>query len=236
MPQSTICPACGQEAPIVYRGVVPHCTACGALRAPLSSASVNLAGKPSRFGSTFATVFGWIVLLGGGSATLGVVLLALALGWTPVALGLGVPMALFSLIVGVLLVRKGGSLAASADASERGALTQALLSLAAHRGAITARDAAKALGVGVAKADAMLTDLAKKEPERVGVDIDDQGNVWYRVAAAPGEPLPRVRVGAGVGVGVRVGEDEAEAIVDSSVDAEADAPGKRTPGKHSVTR
>lgn len=227
MPQSTICPACGQEAPIVYRGVVPHCTACGALRAPLSSASVNLAGKPSRVGSTFATVFGWLVLIVGGSVTLGVVLLALALGWTPVALALGVPMALFSLIVGILLVRKGRSLAASANASERGALTQALLGLAAHRGAVTARDAALALGVGVAEADAMLTDLAKQQPERVGVDVDDQGNVWYRVAAAPGEPLPRVRVGGGVRVGEApdyVAASDTEAVAD----AEADTPGKRS--------
>jgi hypothetical protein len=30
--------------------VIPACTACGALRAPLSTSSVNLAGKSSRVG------------------------------------------------------------------------------------------------------------------------------------------------------------------------------------------
>jgi len=28
----------------------------------------------------------------------------------------------------------------------------------------------------------MLTELAKREPERVAIDVDDQGIVWYRVA------------------------------------------------------
>lgn len=221
------CPGCGQQAPIVYRSLVPHCTACGAIRAPLSSASVNLAGKPSRVGSTFATVLGWLVLLAGGSVGLGVALLALALGWTAVALALGLPIALFSLVVGVLLVRKGGSLAASASATERGTLAQALLALAAHRGAITASDAARALGVGAAEADAMLTDLAKREPERVGVDVDDQGNVWYRVALAPGEPMPQLRVGDGVrvGDGTVVG---AEPGADADEEAGIVAPRKRT--------
>jgi hypothetical protein len=66
--------------------------------------------------------------------------------------------------------------------------------MAAQRGAVTARDAAQALSTSVAEADAMLTDLAKRDPERVAVDVDDQGVLWYRVAPAPGEPIPRMRV------------------------------------------
>jgi hypothetical protein len=46
----------------------------------------------------------------------------------------------------------------------------------------------------------MLTDLAKREPDRVAVDVDDQGVVWYRMAALAGAPLPRVRVDAGAPV------------------------------------
>jgi hypothetical protein len=36
------------------------------------------------------------------------------------------------------------------------------------------------LGLGVADADAMLTALAKRDPDRMAVDVDDQGVVWYR--------------------------------------------------------
>jgi hypothetical protein len=191
------CPACGQYAPIVYRGVVPHCTACDAVRVPLSATSVNLAGKPTRVGSTFATVLGWLVLVFGGCTALGVGLLMMALGWSMGALVFGLPIAIATLLVGLLLVRSGSSLAKSATRSENDTLRQALLAMASHKGAVTAREAAQALGVAEAEADAMLTALAKSDPDRVGVDVDDQGNVWYRVAAAPGEPLPHVRVGDG---------------------------------------
>jgi hypothetical protein len=215
---STPCPLCGQIAPIVFKGVVAHCTACGAVRSPLSSASVNLAGKPSRVGSTFATVMGWLVLIFGGSTALGVTLFFLALGWTALVYGVGVPIAMLSLILGVVLLRSGRSLAKSATHTENETLRQAVLAMAAHKGAVTASDAAQALGIGVAEADALLTQLAKSDPERVGVDVDDQGNVWYRVAAGPGEPLPgipRVRVGDGP----RVAEDVDELA--SGQDAEA---------------
>jgi len=194
MPTSTLCPTCGREAPIVYRGVVPYCTACGALRAPLSSASVNLAGKPSRVGGTFAVVLGWVVLALGGSTALGVVLLLLALSWPAGALAIGLPIALVTLITGVLLVKSGRSLQASGEDAERATRSQALLAMAAQRGAVTAREAAQALSTSVAEADAMLTDLAKREPDRVAVDVDDQGVLWYRIAPAPGEPIPRMRV------------------------------------------
>jgi hypothetical protein len=212
------CPACGRDAPLVYKGVVPYCTACGAVRAPLSNASVNMAGKPSRVGSTLATVLGWLVLLSGGSLSAGIAALALWLGWTPVALLFALPLAIFSLAVGVVLVRKGGSLAASASARERSTLTQAVLALGAHRGAITAHDAAQALGVSAAEADALLTDLAKRDPARVGVEVDDQGVVWYRVEEAPGSPRPRMRVGPDAGDGMRVGVgDEADPELDAGV-------------------
>ncbi len=191
------CPACGSDAPIVYKGLVPHCTACGAVRVPLSGPSVNLAGAPSRVGSTFATVLGWLVLIFGTCAALAAALLLLALGSSTGALAVGLPIALLSLLIGVLLVRGGSSLARSATRTENDTLRQALMAMASHRGAVTAREAAQALGIGVADADAMLTALAKSDPDRVAVDVDDQGNVWYRVAAAPGELLPHVRVGDG---------------------------------------
>jgi hypothetical protein len=99
-------------------------------------------------------------------------------------------------------VRGGGSLATSGVKKAQATRDQALLAMAAHKGSVTADEAGRALGIPTADADAMLTDLAKRDPERVAVDVDDQGVVWYRVAAAPGQPLPRVRVDAS---GLRAG-------------------------------
>lgn len=200
MPATTLCPSCGQEAPIVYRGVVPYCTACGATRAPLSGASVNLAGKPSRVGGAVATVAGGLVMVFGVTVALASALLLLALGRPIGAIGFGVVVTLATLVAAIALVRRGKSLARSAADTEAELRTQAVLAMAAHRGAVTARDAAQALGTSVAEADAMLTELAKRDPERVAVDVDDQGNVWYRVAARPGEAIPRMRVDAQVRV------------------------------------
>jgi hypothetical protein len=207
-----MCPQCGREAPIVYRGVIPHCTACGALRAPLSSPSVNLAGRPSKVGGTFASVLGWLVLVCGGSLALCVALLFLAFHALAVGLAIAVPIAVVVLVLGIALVRSGRSLSSSGVEAARTTREQALLAVAAHRGAVTAVDAARALGVGTAEADAMLTALAKRDPERVAVDVDDEGVVWYRVSAAPGEPIPRVRVGEGLRVGGA--RDEVQAAVD----------------------
>ena len=197
-----MCPQCGREAPLVYRGVVPYCTACGALRGPLTGPSVNMAGKPSRVGATFATVLGWLVLAVGGSISLGVFLLFLALEATTFGLAISLPMLLLVLVAGVALVRSGSSLGARATRVEQSTRDQALLAMAAHKGAVTATDAAQALGIGVAEADAMLTSLAKRDPERVALDVDDQGVIWYRVSPGPGEPIPRMRVAPDTGVRV----------------------------------
>ncbi len=234
---STICPACGKEAPIVYRGVVPFCAACGAMRAPLSSASVNLAGKPSRVGSTLATVLGWLVLVVGGSAALGVIGVALLLGWTTVAAVLGGPIALFALVGGLLLLRAGRSLAASATAREQSMLDQGLMALAGHRGSVTARDAAQALQVSIADADAALTSLAKREPERLGVDVDEQGTVWYRAVQIG---APRVRVTDGLRVSADAAPSaaaadplagaDADALAGADADSAADSAADAVPG------
>ena len=190
------CPRCGRDAPIVYRGVVPYCTACGALRVPLSGPSVNLAGKPSRVGGTVAGVFGWLVLIVGWSMALGVGLLLSAFHLFAVALVLALPVALVSTIVGGLLVRQGASLNRTGRSIEQATRQQALLALAAHRGSIHAIDAARALGVSVAEADAMLTELAKKDPDHIAVDVEDHGDVAYRYVDA------RIRVGVGPRVDV----------------------------------
>jgi hypothetical protein len=151
-------------------------------------------------GGTFASVAGWLVLVCGGSLALGIALLSLALHVWSIGLAIALPIAVVVLVLGLTLVRSGRSLATSGEQKERATVEQALLAMAAHRGAVTADEAARALGVGRAEADAMLTALAKREPDRVAVDVDDQGVVWYRASAAPGEPVGRVRVEAGVRV------------------------------------
>jgi len=213
------CPACGRDAPIVYRGVVPHCTACGAYRAPLSTPSVNLAGKSSQMGGTVASVAGWLILLGGLAAATGVGLLTWALFTLTAALWVAGPIALVSAAMGWLLLRSGKSLRQSGRDAERATREQALVALAQHHGRLTAADAARVLRVPIPVADGMLTDLAKRDPERIAVDVDDQGVVWYRAIAA----MPHVRVDAfetpGPG-GARVdagGSDLAE------IEAEAEA-------------
>ncbi len=193
-----MCPQCGRDAPIVYRGVVPYCTACGALRAPLATPSINLAGKPSQMGGAVASVAGWLVLLVGLSIALGIGLLLWAIFSGIVAAAVALPFALIAGAVGFLLLRSGSSLRRSGADAERATLDQALLSMAGHHGPVNAVDAARLLNVTVAAADAMLTELAKREPERIAVDVDDQGVVWYRVARAFAEAPPpdgRVRVG-----------------------------------------
>ena len=191
-----VCPRCGQQAPIVYRGVVPYCTACGALRGPLTGPSINMAGQTSQVGGTFATRAG-LARAAGRRVRRGRDLLGARLD-RPVGLGLAIagPIALVVLVVGILLVRGGRSLSTSGLHKAQATRDQALLAMAAHKGSVTAEEAGRALGIATADADAMLTDLAKRDPDRVAVDVDDQGVVWYRVAPAPGQPLPRVRVDA----------------------------------------
>ena len=57
----------------------------------------------------------------------------------------------------------------------------------------------------------MLTELAKREPERIAVDVDDQGVVWYRVAHPFSDvamPDGRVRVGDSAGDAEATAEDD----------------------------
>jgi hypothetical protein len=200
-PLPATCPRCGRDAPIVYRGIVPYCTACGALRVPLSGPSVNMAGKPSQVGGTVASVIGWLVLVVGASFALGVGLLFAAFHLYAVALALALPVAFMSLAFGGFLVRRGGKLNRAGTALERATRDHALLSLAAHKGSIHAVDAARALGLSVEEADAMLTDLAKRAPEAMAVDIEESGEIAYRFVDS------RIRVGAG-GARVDVLENE----------------------------
>lgn len=161
---------------------MPYCTACGALRAPLATPSINMAGKSSQVGGTVASVAGWLVLLIGLSLELGLGLLLWAIFTGAVALAVALPLALISTGIGVALLRGGSSLRQSGQDKERAVHDQALLAMAGHHGPVTATDAARLLNVSIPVADAMLTELAKRDPDRLSVDIDDQGVVWFRLA------------------------------------------------------
>ncbi len=184
------CPHCGRDAPVVYRGIVAYCTACGALRLPLTTPSINLAGQPSKWGGTLASVSGWLVLLCGLSIALGLGLLLGAVATTAVAFAIALPVALITGGVGVALIASGRALRRSGIRAQQALREQALLEALAERQALTAADAARALGIDVGTADALLTALAKRDPERLAIEVDDQGIVWYRAATA----APRARI------------------------------------------
>ena len=190
-----MCPFCRQDAPVVYRGVVPYCTACGRVRAPLTGRSVNMAGKASFWGGTAAHAIGWLVLGIGTALALGLALLAYALFTVTTAFVVGIPIELVALTIGLLLVRGGRSLQRSGTTQLNDTRTRAIYALAQHRGGIlTALDVAQAVGLRVEEADALMTDLAKTVPEQCSLELDDNGAIYYRFANAPWMTDPRYRV------------------------------------------
>jgi len=218
--ESSPCPQCGRDAPIVYRGLVPSCTACGALRQPLSGPSVNMAGKPSKIGGVVTGVLGWLVLLFGLSIALGLGVLFYVL-WKPLVALAAVLMAI-SLGIGIPLVWGGRALRRSGTDVERQTREQALLSLLSQLGRVSAVRAAGALGVRVEEADALLTALAKGQPDRVALDVDEDGAVWYRGAALAHTPASVWAAPARVRVGARAAQEQGEAEGESE-EAEAKA-------------
>jgi hypothetical protein len=191
-----MCPYCRKDAPLVYRGVVPYCTACGNIRGPLTSKSVNMAGKPQKVGGAVARVLGWLVLVVGLSLGLGFGLLAYALFTVTAGLAVGLPFAIISLAIGLGLLKGGGALQKSGTTAERGTREQAIYALAGHRGGVlTAEQVAPVLGTSAEEADAVLTAMAKEQSDKVTLDLDEQGRVYYRFANAPWYADSRFRVG-----------------------------------------
>jgi hypothetical protein len=191
-----MCPHCGQNAPVVYRGVAAYCAACGQIRVPLTGNALHLAGQPSRVGSVVARVFGWLVLGVGLSVALGIAALAhLIFPAGIVGLAIGGPIAVLSLIVGLVLLRGGKRLDEKGALAEKSARAQAIFALAAHKGGtLTALDASRALDMPLAAAEELLQALAKEEYEKVGVDVDASGTLVYRfLVPSPTSPT-RVRV------------------------------------------
>lgn len=134
-------------------------------------------------------------------------MLLYALTTVAVALAVALPVALVVLAMGIVLLRGGHILRKSAAIAQRATREQALLALAEQRGRITAGDASRALGIRVPEADALLTELAKLEPDRVSVEVDDRGLVWYRITPTGEGPRVRVDEHEDVGGGVQEAAD-----------------------------
>jgi hypothetical protein len=190
-----VCPHCGQDAPLVYRGVVPYCTGCGGIRAPLTSRSVNMAGKPSTVGGTVAGVFGWLMLLGGlGVAGLLATIFAL-LNYPMLALAVGGPIALLALLFGGGLVMGGKKLRTQGATTQKDTRVEAIFALAQTRkGILLATDVARALSIPVDEADALLTTLAKTDSDHVSLEVNDDGGMFYRFSNAVWTSEERFRV------------------------------------------
>jgi hypothetical protein len=189
-----MCPHCGRDAPLVYRGPLAYCSACNKARVPLSAAGVNLTGKPAKLGGTLASVLGWVVLA---------VMLAIALilgaifqaifppgaivGWAigGVVAALGIAAALVLLLGGRFLSRTG-------DRASLRARRDAVTALAEHQNGIVRADGVvSSLGISLADADRLLTDLSKQPDSGVLLEVDGDGKLYYRfLAFAPEAPWP----------------------------------------------
>ena len=182
-----MCPRCRQNAPIVYRGVNAFCTACGAPRNPLTGGSVNLAGQPSKVGGAITRVFGWIVLVLGTLIAAGTFAMCSALVGTAAAAPfiLAIPIAIATWILSYFLLKGGKQLEQSGADTQKAARTQAVFALANTRGGmVTPNDLAQAINVTPKEADDILTAMAKESSDHVSIEVDDNGVIYYRFAAA----------------------------------------------------
>lgn len=178
------CPKCEQSAPIVLRGSEAFCTVCGAPRAPFAADILNLAGKPAQLGGYAARFFGWGAM-GLGlfvALTLGLVVQAVAsmfVAGSWLGLAVAVPIALVSLALGLLGIVGGRKLGRAGESRLLEVQRDTIRGLARHnRGIVKPRDAARALGIDEARADALLGALARVPEENVSLDVDDDGVVY----------------------------------------------------------
>jgi len=146
----------------------------------LSAASLTYAGAPQQVGGAVVRVFGWAFLLVGLSVGALVALLTWLIFTATAALITFGVFAAFSAALFFMFRAGGKRLAADGEGERDLRREQAVSALAKNRGGVLlARDAAAALDTSVEEADAFLTRLAKRSPDRVGVEIGDAGEVFY---------------------------------------------------------
>jgi hypothetical protein len=187
-----LCPHCHQNAPIVYKGVFAYCSACHKPRAPFSGTALAFAGQPSKVGGRVGRVLGWLVLIF-GLLLAAVLVLCFQLLWPASNIGyaFGLPVALVSVVLGTLFMAASRRLGRAGANAERQARVEALYALAVNRGGtLTAVDAARSLQLGTAQVEALLSELAKSEPEYVSLEFDDAGQTFYLFSRAGTRPHP----------------------------------------------
>jgi hypothetical protein len=153
---------------------------------PLANTSVNLAGQTSKVGGTVARVFGWITLVVGTMMSLGTAEACNLIAPDSAApYILGIPMALITFVVSYLILKGGKKLEKSGADTQKATRTQAVFALANTRGGmVTPADLAQSINVTPKEADDMLTVMAKESPDHVSIEVDDNGTIYYRFAAA----------------------------------------------------
>ncbi len=153
----------------------------------LANTSVNLAGQSSKVGGQVTRVFGWIVLVLGSLLAAGAFAACSAIAGAGAAAPfiLAVPLALVSWVLAYFLLKGGKSLEKSGEDRQKATRAQAVFALANTRGGmVTPADLAHAIGVSPKDADDMLTVMAKESPDHVSIEVDDNGTIYYRFAAA----------------------------------------------------
>jgi hypothetical protein len=191
------CPHCHAVAAVRQRGGVTVCAACGKPRtgSAVLGRSVSIVPAPST--SAMLTRARGRSMRGFGAFALGAGVLAAAMA---AALFPGAAGIVFALVAGLiavgiggLAIRAGARAMQRADTEERLAREAQVLALAEKEGGtLTASRTAKALGLRVDEADALLTGMVG-DGSRIEVDVDPDGVVLYEFRELRASPA-RVRV------------------------------------------
>ena len=130
-------------------------------------------------------MFGWLILGSGGLfSALVFALLAAFFPGSAVAWVVTAPMLLITIAFTFLFVQSGKALGKSGEKKEETVRRKALDAIASQRnGIVSADDVAGMLRMDVATTDRWLTDLAKRDPDHVELEVDDNGKITYRFLA-----------------------------------------------------
>jgi hypothetical protein len=196
-----LCPHCGQNAPVVYKGVFAFCSACDKPRAPFSGKALAFAGQPSKVGGRVGRAIGLMLLVFGLLAAVASMLFfQLLVPDKNIGYAVGLPIALISVVVSTVLLVSSGRLRRLGSDVERQTRLEALYALAVNRGGtLTAIDAGRALHIDAAQIEALLSELAKTQPEHVSLEFDESGQSFYLFSHAGTRPHPfgaKYRVGS----------------------------------------
>ncbi len=199
------CKACGQPAPTLIRGGTVVCAGCGAVRGPLAGVPLEMVGSAHKVGSWVTRFVGWMLIAAGIGlgALVGLIVSLFASSLVPPLLA--------GLIIGGLGGGAGAlTLWASRGLGERGAakrleaLEQGVLAMASlQRGSVTTLEVAQNLGITLAEADALLSQMSVKG--RAQVEVSDAGLLQYSFRDVPGALMARTQPMGGTGVRIAPG-------------------------------